>query len=202
MFGGLFENFYMGLLNHYGIISMWDLSFKAINKGLDILKNYGIIKEKLKGGRAMVKRLFRKLCTKKALIGLTHDGFLTIEGRLVIKKDLLDMVGLDYQKYINSEYPKFSEAWDYHFKDAVIYDLEDFEKKNEIDLFGIPAYEISVINNKIFKGHKLHIDFIENIFKQINKQVNRKIYYNDKNYSAIVWVDDSGILAVSTGFKD
>jgi len=149
----------------------------------------------------MVKKMFRKLCTKKAWAGLTKDGFFTIGGRLVIKKELLDMVGIEYQKFINSEYPEFSEAWDYHFKDAVIYDLEDFEKKNEIDLCGIPAYEIPV-NNKIFKGHKLHIDFIENIFKQINKPVDRKIYYNDKNYSAIVWVNDSGILAVSTGFKE
>jgi hypothetical protein len=48
LFGGLFENFYLDLGSHSGTISMWGLIFKAIKRSLDILKKYGIIKEKLK----------------------------------------------------------------------------------------------------------------------------------------------------------
>jgi hypothetical protein len=147
----------------------------------------------------MVKRLFRKFCNKNAFVGLTQDGFLVVNNNFVIRTDLLDKVKIDYLKYSVFDV-NLKKRWQELFDGgAVVYDVA-FNNVKENTSYNIPIYEFS-IDGKLFKINKIHIDFVEKLLEKTKQISSRKIFCKD-NYYAIAWVDDSGILAVSTGFKD
>jgi len=127
-----------------------------------------------------MKRLFKKLCKESKCV-VTKDGYFVLDGCLVVRKDLLDAVGLDYQFMVNDSIAHgFFEVWNDHFKDPVnVYNVTSYGEGKQNGWFEVDVYKVK-IKRKTFWLNKLHVDFIEKLIEKTKrKNVDRMIYQKD-----------------------
>ncbi len=145
-----------------------------------------------------MKRLFKKLCKDADCLGLTEDNYFSIDDCLLIRKDLLDGVGIDYQavKKKNTEIKNFTSLWNDFFilkekypdkvaeSKVTVYDvpLDCNRQESTAGLLNTPVYKYE-IDGIYFRFNKEYIDLIEKLItKNKKKNVNRKIYYFEFTY--------------------
>jgi len=146
-----------------------------------------------------MKRLFKRLVKDADCLGLTEDGYFSIDDCLIIKQDLLDKVGIDYQSVKakkNTEIKNFTSLWNDFFilkekypdkvadSQVKVYDvpLDCNREEKTVGLLNTPVY-LYEIDGNYFRFNKEYIDLIEKLIeKNKKKNVNRKIYYFEFTY--------------------